>query len=72
MICPKFAIGAGLNLGDVYALVGVFGLARGTACAEVRQALVRIRDQIDSARDFPLRPAPQLQIALVETRESRV
>jgi len=60
---------AGRNLRDVHALVCVFGLTFGTASAEFRQALFRIWNQIDSASDFTLCLAPQLQIALIEAHE---
>ncbi len=39
---------------------------------ELLQSLVHVRNQVKSAPDFALRPAPQFQIALVETRERSV
>ena len=56
----------------MHARVGVIGLPLGTARAEFRKALFRIRNQIDSAGDFALRSAPQLQIALIEAGENCV
>ena len=56
-------------LGDVHARVGGVRLPLRTACPEFRQALLRIGNQVEPARDLALRPAPQFQIALVEVLE---
>src|SRR6185312_7079335 len=60
---------AGRYSGNVHARVDWLLRA---ACAEFCQAMLRIGNQVQSACNFTLRPAPQFQIARIEARECEV